>query len=273
MTMQNFNDRDVMFIEEHDLAFDQGTASYDNRLRITNELVAAPTPAARMTNIRSMLSIMGFNSLHYEVWQLSGDRVAKSLFLKSYVPAQWTGSYFRQGFHVLDPRVEAIRTSPVPLIWDLNYLSRAQPGNTLDPRMRSFLDDLTKNGMNSGIAFSLTVPLSYMQIMICINSANTSKEWIAPSIAGQALILGLSVHEFIKGCTAGLMQRSGIDDLSDMQKHVLAGVSKGLSDKEIARGLRTTVHNIDYHLRALRRKYQVMNRAQLAYVVGRLAIV
>lgn len=93
--MQNFNDQDVMFIEEHDLAFDHGTASYDNRLRITNELVAAPTPAARMTNIRSMLSIMGFNSLHYEVRQLSGERAAKTMFLKNYVPAQWADGYFR----------------------------------------------------------------------------------------------------------------------------------------------------------------------------------
>lgn len=271
--MKNFNDQNVIFIEEHDLAFNQGTASCDSRLRITNELVAAPTPAARMTNIRSMLSIMGFNSLQYEVRQLSGERTAKTVFLKSYVPAQWASGYFHQGFHALDPRMEAIRTSPVPLIWDLSHLSRTQPGNTLAPRMRGFLDDLAKNGMNSGIAFSLTVPLSHTQVMICINSANASKEWIASSIAGQALILGLSVHEFIKGCTAGLVQRSGVDDLSDMQKHVLAGISKGLSDKEIARGLRTTVHNIDYHLRALRRKYQVMNRAQLAYVVGRLAIV
>ncbi|HYD61638.1 MAG TPA: autoinducer binding domain-containing protein [Noviherbaspirillum sp.] len=271
--MQNFNDQDVTFIEEHDLAFDQGTASYDNRLRVTNELVAASTPAARMTNIRSMLSIMGFNSLHYEVRQLSGERTEKTLFLKSYLPAQWTADYFRQGFHALDPRLEAIRTCPVPLIWDLRYLARTQPGNMLSPHMRSFLDDLAKHGMNSGVAFSLTVPLSSMQVAICINSANTTKDWIAPSIAGQALILGLSVHEFIKGCTAGLMRRSEIDDLSDMQKHVLAGVSKGLSDKEIARGLRTTVHNIDYHLRALRRKYQAMNRAQLAYVAGRLAIV
>lgn len=69
------------------------------------------------------------------------------------------------------------------------------------------------------------------------------------------------------------MQRSDTDGLSETQKHVLAGVSKGLSDKEIARRLRTTTHNVDYHLRVLRRKYQVVNRAQLAYVAGRRAIV
>lgn len=271
--MQNFNDQNVSFLEEHDLTFDLSAASYDTRLRITNELIAAPNAAARMTNIRSMLSIMGFSSLHYEARQLSGERVARTFFLKSYVPSQWATNYFREGYNTLDPRMEGVRSSPVPLVWDLNHLSKSQPGNALPPRMRSFFDDLMRNGMCSGIAFSLTVPLSQTQVMICINSANVSKDWIAPSVAGQALILGLSVHEFVKGCTAGLMQRSGIDDLSDMQKHVLACVSKGLSDKEIARRLRTTVHNIDYHLRALRRKYQVMNRAQLAYVVGRLAIV
>lgn len=274
--MQNFNDHNVTFLEEHDLTFDLSATSYDNRLRITNELIAAPNATARMTNVRSMLSIMGFNSLHYEARQLSGEQLVRTFFLKSHVPPQWANGYFREGFHAIDPRIEGIRSSPAPLIWDLNSLARTVPGNAGNahaPKMRQFLDDMMRHGMNSGIAFSLTVPLSQMQIIISINSASTSREWIAPSVAGQALILGLSVHEFIKGCTAGLMQRSGIDDLSDMQKHVLAGLSKGLSDKEIARRLRTTVHNIDYHLRALRRKYQVMNRAQLAYVVGRLAIV
>jgi DNA-binding CsgD family transcriptional regulator len=271
--MQNFNDQNVSFLEEHDLTFDLSATRYDNRLRITNELIAAPNATARMTNVRSMLSIMGFNSLHYEARQLSGEQVAKTFFLKSYVPSQWATGYFREGFNAIDPRIDGIRSSPAPLIWDLNSLAKAQPGNAQTPKMRQFFDDLMRHGMSSGIAFSLTVPLSQMQIIISINSANASRDWIAPSVAGQALILGLSVHEYIKGCTAGLMQRTGIDDLSDMQKHVLAGLSKGLSDKEIARRLRTTVHNIDYHLRALRRKYRVMNRAQLAYVVGRLAIV
>lgn len=271
--MQNFNDPNISFLEEHDLTFDPGAVSHHNRLRITNELIAAPNAAARMTNIRSMLSIMGFNSLHYEARQLSGEQVARTFFLKSYLPSQWVANYFREGFPAIDPRIDGACSSQVPLVWDLNSLSRTQAGNAHTPKMRHFFDEMMRHGMCSGIAFSLAVPLSQLQIIICINSANASRDWIAPSVAGQALILGLSVHDFIKGCTAGLMQRSGIDDLSDMQKHVLACVSKGLSDKEIARRLRTTVHNIDYHLRALRRKYRVMNRAQLAYVVGRLAIV
>jgi DNA-binding NarL/FixJ family response regulator len=58
-----------------------------------------------------------------------------------------------------------------------------------------------------------------------------------------------------------------------MQRQVLVGLASGLSDKDIAARLKTSAHNVDYHLRILRRKHDALNRTQLAYVAGRLGLV
>lgn len=63
----------------------------------------------------------------------------------------------------------------------------------------------------------------------------------------------------------------GRDDLSEMQKRILGCLADGLSDKEIALLLQTTSHNVDYHLRLLRRKYGAVNRARLAFLTGEMS--
>jgi DNA-binding NarL/FixJ family response regulator len=43
-----------------------------------------------------------------------------------------------------------------------------------------------------------------------------------------------------------------------------------LSDKAIAEQLNMSPHNVDYHLRQLKKKYGAQNRVQLAYMAGRM---
>lgn len=53
-------------------------------------------------------------------------------------------------------------------------------------------------------------------------------------------------------------------DLSTVQRRILGCLLRGLSNKEIARDLILTSYNVDYHLKCLRKRFSVRNRAQLA---------
>ena len=53
-------------------------------------------------------------------------------------------------------------------------------------------------------------------------------------------------------------------ELSAVQKDILHCLAGGLCDKEIARRLALSSHNVDYHLRQLRKRFSVNNRVQLA---------
>ncbi|MHA2941321.1 LuxR C-terminal-related transcriptional regulator [Ralstonia mannitolilytica] len=51
-----------------------------------------------------------------------------------------------------------------------------------------------------------------------------------------------------------------------MQRQILEFITSGLSDKAIAEQLNMSPHNVDYHLRQLKKKYGAQNRVQLAYM-------
>jgi DNA-binding CsgD family transcriptional regulator len=263
----------VNFFEEQQLVFDMRKKEDHVPSRIASELIAASTPEARMANIRSMLSVLGFNFLQYEAVQNTNDGGHEHYFLKTYVPGEWANQYARKHYCDLDPRVSACLGSPFPFVWDLQYFLKARLFPPHDARTRGFLEDMARAGMCSGISFGFINPATHRQVVVGFNSANPSKNWITTSVVGQALILGLSIHEFISGCIEKLMHHPDLDAVSDIQKQILECLANGLSDKEIARNLKTTYHNVDYHLRYLRKKYGATNRAQLAYMIGRLAIV
>lgn len=263
----------ISFFDEQQLVFDLRKKEDHVPSRIASELIAASTPEARMANIRSMLSVLGFNFLQYEVVQHTNDGNHEHYFLKTYVPGEWANQYARKHYCDLDPRVSTCLNSPFPFVWDLQYFSKTCPFRVRDARARGFLEDMAHAGMCSGISFGFINPATHRHVVVGFNSANPSKNWITTSVIGQALILGLSVHEFISGSIEKLMHHPGLDAVSEIQKQILECLANGLSDKEIARNLKTTSHNVDYHLRYLRKKYGATNRAQLAYMIGRLAIV
>jgi DNA-binding CsgD family transcriptional regulator len=263
----------IRFFEEKQLTFDSKKKDLPSYSRIASELIAAATPEARMANIRSMLSMLGFASLQYEAVQHTADGIREHYFLKTYVPQAWSQRYAAKRYWDMDPRVNACLTSPFPFVWDLPYFSKAHLLPSHDPKSREFLQDMAGSGMCSGVAFGFVNPASQQQFMVALNADHASSNWLNSNTIGQALILGLSVHEFISGCLDKLMLRREPEKVSDIQKKILECLANGFSDKEIARNLNTTFHNVDYHLRHLRKKYGASNRAQLAYLIGRLSIV
>jgi len=54
-----------------------------------------------------------------------------------------------------------------------------------------------------------------------------------------------------------------LSELSAAQGDILRCVASGLSNKEIARKMLMSSYNVDYHLRCLRKRFLVHNRAQL----------
>lgn len=58
-------------------------------------------------------------------------------------------------------------------------------------------------------------------------------------------------------------RKAQVSELSSVQGDILRCVARGLSNKEIARDLFMSSYNVDYHLRGLRKRFLVRNRAQL----------
>jgi DNA-binding NarL/FixJ family response regulator len=56
--------------------------------------------------------------------------------------------------------------------------------------------------------------------------------------------------------------------ISQVQRRILSALTQGMSDRQIADQLQMSTHNVDYHLRLLKKRYGAQNRVHLAYLAG-----
>jgi DNA-binding CsgD family transcriptional regulator len=229
------------------------------RSAVANELSGARTPAQRRLLISAMLGAIGFDWLCY--WRLAraGDLITRALYVREYAAPGWPDRYVAQRYIEVDPRIAFACRYEWPLVWDLTSLAQApygKPAQSVEPRLRHLLDDAHEAGMRSGITFGLASPSSPHQSVINFSCANLSRHWIA-------------LHEYL------LSHAAMPDDapprakpISQVQRRILSALTQGMSDRQIADQLQMSTHNVDYHLRLLKKRYGAQNRVHLAYLAG-----
>jgi DNA-binding CsgD family transcriptional regulator len=233
--------------------------------RMVSDLRAAATPEEREHLVRGMLHAIGFEWMGYgTMLHVQGEVVPRSFFT-SYTPPKWTEHYFSERYYEIDPRHHEAPCSGLPLVWDLDDLDTSLQNHPMKSLARRFIDDLRDSGIRSGIFLCLASPSNTAErtvVSMCSSAAN--RRWIVDGVVGQALTLGLCLHEFLSRDThvAG-PPASAKGRLSPLQQEILQCLIRGLSDKEIAYRLNLSAYNVDYHLRQLRRRFAARNRVQL----------
>lgn len=240
--------------------------------RLLEELLAARTPHGRERIVRSVLGMMGFDALGYATFDLAGGRKRWVNLFETYVSRAWVARYLGQGYDTLDPRLDTACRSAAPYVWDLESLAAIKPLPSNEQKYRAFLLDLDAHGLRSGLIFGFGTAAGANRVVVSMSSNSRHRERIGGPILVQGLMLGLALHEFLRcsGRPAGSEQPRAT--MSPVEIEILGALAAGLSDKEIAQRLLTTRHNIDYHLRSIRRKLGAANRPHLAYMAGKLSL-
>lgn len=251
------------------------------RPTIADELNDARTSAQRRLLIRTMLGAIGFDWLCY--WRLNcvGDTVTRACYVRDYAAPGWPERYIEQRYLEVDPRIAFACRREWPLVWDLDTLRQTggEPGDDrtahrdvdTSPRLARMLADAHDAGLRSGITFSVASPRSAQQSVLSLSCANLSRHWISDRIVGQAYALGLALHEYLIGQAAPLVDlrdESRGKPISAVQQRILDALTRGLSDRQIAESLHMSTHNVDYHLRLLKKRFGAANRVHLAYLAG-----
>jgi len=230
--------------------------------RLVPQLLAAESSAQREALVRGMLHAIGFEWFAYGSEVQQGGRSLPKSFLTSYSHPQWTRRYFSERYHEVDPRHADAPRSGLPMVWDQRDLDERLRPQAFSGRARRFIEDMRDCGIRSGIFFQLPSPTAANErIAISLSSSEPTREWIGERVLGQALTLGLCMHELMSRHLRPI-QADG-DDLSALQHRILHCLRCGQSDKEIAHVLQLSIHAVDYHMRQLRRRFAVRNRVQL----------
>ncbi|MED5622314.1 LuxR family transcriptional regulator [Ideonella sp. BN130291] len=247
------------------------SAGAGNRPSLLSRLLAAPSAEERQHEMRAALHGLGFDWLGYGRLVRIGPRVVPVSFCLTYAEATWARQYFGERYHSVDPRLQDALESSLPTVWTLEELAQRDAPEAEWPLLRRFLDGLRRSGARSGVMLALPGTPVHQRHFISLLSRTAGSAWIDDALLGRVLTLALCLHEFYTRYAvapqAGPAAPQG--ELTALQCEILARVARGMPDKLIASQLNLTLHNVDYHLRRLRKRFGVHNRVQLTQAAMR----
>lgn len=225
-------------------------------------LLEAGDAPGRRAQVRAMLETLGFKWLGYSSLRQQGDHVDGGTFFAGHTDPDWARHYFDEGFQRIDPRLHMALQTSLPVVWTLDELAgQAAPGTPAGSLQR-LLNGLERTDTHSGVVMAVPWGGAQERRFIGISSSRRGRDWIDASRLGQVVTLALCVHEYYTRY-APLPLDPADSDLTPTQQAILRCLSGGMADKAISACLALSAHNVDYHLRQLRKRFGVRNRLQL----------
>lgn len=246
-------------------------------LGIAAALAGARTAAERNRMINGLLHLVGFSTFAYFALESNVKQVERLFLHEAFVPPTYRGDYVKQGYHEIDPRTLVARRANAPMVWDLYHLreqSVEANGDTPEQHaFNNFLGTMRDDGMCSGLMFAMPIPGTRLSAFMSFTAPRRSREWITAATVEQSLSIAMSVHAFASPQLTAASRNCAANSLTPFERELLIGIAEGASDKEIGRRLDTSAHNVDYHLRKLRKRFGVANRIELTYLTSKLELI
>jgi DNA-binding CsgD family transcriptional regulator len=261
--------------------------------RLLQALLSAGSERRRRELVKAELQALGFDEIGFGCLDISrGSPVVRS-FCGHYADAAWVERYFSRRYESVDPRLRAIERGSLPCVWTLTALARQPVAAAQTAELCALVDDLHERGVTGGVMLALpALPGQARRFVTLLGHGHFSGR-LSDDALGRVLMLALCLEEF-HGALPGALSGHGpqaaaksldgfsphsaygasgtVDtgdedrptgELTPMQSQILDLLSRGMGDKQIAARLDISRHNVDYHLRRLRKRFGVRNRVQL----------
>lgn len=239
------------------------------RLRpgLLQALTTAGSNRRRGDLVRQEIEALGFEEVGFGALDISrGSPVVRS-FCGDYADPEWIDRYFARRYHEIDPRLRAIERSSLPCVWTLQELARHPVTLAHQTELCALVDDLHERGVTGGLMLALPALPGQPRRFVSLLTRRQPLPRIDDLVLARVLLLALCLEEFhrtVRGMAAAPGDDEGpMSELSPMQAQILDLLSRGMGDKQIAARLDISRHNVDYHLRRLRKRFGARNRVQL----------
>jgi len=245
------------------------------RPRLLEALMAAGSERRRRELVLAELQVIGFDEIGFGSLDISrGTPVVRS-FCGQYADAAWIERYFSRRYQVVDPRLRAIERSSLPCVWTLNELARQPVPAAQKADLCALVDDLHERGVVGGLMLALPALPGQARRFVSLLSRRAPVGRLDDLALGRVLMLALCLEEFhgtLPGLPGAGDEDSPTGELSSTQAQILDLLSRGMGDKQIAARLDISRHNVDYHLRRLRKRFGARNRVQLMQAALRVQL-
>ena len=177
------------------------------------------------------------------------------------MPAAWVAIYDQRSFVEVDPRVQWLISTQLPIIWDQASLRGTSP------KIDEVLDTGLDYGLGSGVAVGFADVRGH-GVMLALNSAQQTisrmrKDEISQKM-GEIVLLAHFFHEiFVTDIIKrGTTPTSSGAPLSDRERQCLSLAAHGQTSEDIASKLGITERTVEFHFVSIRSKLASATRQE-----------
>jgi LuxR family transcriptional regulator, quorum-sensing system regulator SolR len=216
--------------------------------------------------VHSIVAGLGFDSFAYALTTSNRPDNEAQMYVFTTMPAEWMMLYDAKAYVEVDPRMQLIARSTMPVLWEQkDFRGKSK-------QVDEFLDDAARYGTLSGLIYAL-YDVSHGGIVIVFNSKLPVADPVRLEMIQRNLpdlvSFGHYFHEwFMKSVIdRGLPSRLRDVPLSRREAQILRNVARGLTTDDIANKLEISERTVQFHLDAVRTKLGAANR-QEAVAIG-----
>ncbi len=258
---------------EHDLTLppDQppGAVAVPRGPALLEQWLVAASPEELRRQIADALRALGFDwmSLASVDWR-DGTPTATRL-LCSHAHARWTEAYFGEGRAAADPRLPLALASSLPLAWSIDHPEAWLDAGSATPGHLRFSSLLRDAGIGSGLIVQVrNAERRDERSLVFLSARRTDIDRVSQQAIGRVMMFARCLHEL---CTVRRSVAAAPDSpaanngalASPTRREILRHLAQGRSNKQIAYRLQLSADTVKYHLRELRRHFNVRNRIEL----------
>ena len=218
----------------------------------------------------STIKKLGFQSFMYGFSTAARPNVESKMWTFTTLPTEWVRDYERNAYIEVDPRVQGLFKSPLPVIWDQRLLGQ-------DPRLTAFLRAAGRYGTRSGISFYLPDSGEY-NYMVAFNSTtaivsdSVRGSWMKQQ--GDLMIFGVYFHALLMKplIAKGLAPSSQGAPLSAREIETLGLLVHGLTHDQVGARMGITSRTVQAHADSIRSKLNARNISEAVYLATKAGL-
>jgi DNA-binding CsgD family transcriptional regulator len=184
----------------------------------------------------------------------------------------WVQTYDRRAYIEVDPRVQAVLETPMPVIWDQRTF-RGKSAAT-----DRFLDAALSYGIASGVAIPVHDSRNHASMMALSSDIplyDESRLTHVNNRLGEIVLFAQCLHEIFTAAILqlGISPLSRGASLSGRERECLTLASRGLTSEDIAGRLEITTRTVQFHFDSIRSKLSASNRQEAIAKAMQLRII
>lgn len=210
--------------------------------------------------LRQAMHDVGFERLSFGLMEYIGEagkqRGEQRVLYNTNSPAGWEERYLERRHFEIDPRIALQGDCGLPLAWDMPYLRERVGNSPGDPRVETFLADLARFDLHSGIVWGAPLrhqmtPRSTWIVFCSLSSSRPDRAWMNDTVMGGAMRIIVRACTHLEEARDSAQRNKEIATRASLPAHVLrrvidfveANVTQPISVRDMAEIADLSVHH------------------------------